>query len=274
MEPMAPDWRSIGAAPTPANGRAEPANGRAEPANGRAEPANGRAEPANGRAEPAGVLPSARQVMLVVGALLATLVSGAIVALLLMPTTGGVTIDAQDAGVMLATGDGTRDGAAVVEDLGRVVGEDPTQLVVDVEGAVARPGLVHVPVGGRVGDALSLAGGFAQNADLATAAETLNLAQVVSDGLKIVVPAIGDARPASTPDAPTAADAPGSGPVDLNHATEAALDALPGVGPATIAEIVAAREEAPFRTVDELRSRGIVGEATLAKLRDLVTVGR
>ncbi len=246
MEPMAPDWRSIGGAPIPAQGHAAPAR----------------------------PLPSARHVALGVGASLATLVLGAIIALLVMPTTGGVIIDARDTGTMLEAGGGTVTGAATMEDPGRAVADGPAPLVVDVEGAVARPGLVHVPVGGRVGDALSLAGGFAPDADLAAAAETLNLAQVVTDGLKIMVPAIGDARPPDARGAPGAADVPGSGPVDLNHATEAALDALPGVGPATIAKIVAAREEAPFRSVDELHSRGIVGEATFAKLRDLVTAGR
>jgi competence protein ComEA len=125
--------------------------------------------------------------------------------------------------------------------------------------------------GGRVGDAVDIAGGFAANADLDAAARALNLAQEVSDGMKVVVPAIGDGVQANgdgeTPGAPDA-------PIDLNRATEAQLDTLPGVGPATIGRIVAAREEAPFATVEELRSRGIVGEATFGKLRDLVTVDR
>jgi competence protein ComEA len=105
---------------------------------------------------------------------------------------------------------------------------------------------------------------------------------VLHDGEQIRIPSRDDAP--VTPPSPgvggsgTAGGTGGAagadaGPVNLNTASAAQLDTLPGVGPATAAKIIAAREEAPFATVDELRSRGVVGEATFRKLQALVTVG-
>ncbi len=150
-------------------------------------------------------------------------------------------------------------------------------LVVDVQGAVVRPGVVELPFGSRVGDAIEAAGGFGPRVASDRVASALNLAALLHDGDQIVVPSrddpagpIGSSRPSGGGGG--GASGGSAAPVDLNHATAEELDALPGVGPATAAKIIAAREKQPFATVDELRSRKIVGAATFEKLRDLVTV--
>jgi competence protein ComEA len=138
-------------------------------------------------------------------------------------------------------------------------------LVVDVEGAVLEPGVHSVPAGSRVADAIQAAGGFSTEVDIAAAAAALNLAEHVTDGQKIQVPARGDVAP--IPGAAT--NGPGGGPVDINHATQGELESLPGIGPVTAAKIIAAR---PFATIDELDSRDVVGPSVMEQIRDLITV--
>jgi competence protein ComEA len=157
----------------------------------------------------------------------------------------------------------------------------PALLVVDVVGAVRRNGVVRLPAGSRVIDAVTAAGGATADADLVR----LNLAAPVADGARIAVPRFGAPAPQVDPVAVTGAGAPpGTGangggapsrssPVDINSATAEQLDALPGIGPATAAAIIADRQaNGPFRSVDDLgRVRGI-GDAKLAQLRGLVKV--
>ena len=149
------------------------------------------------------------------------------------------------------------------------------RLVVDVQGAVLRPGLVELAAGARVGDAIAAAGGYSPRVDTGRAGQELNLAALLADGARIVVPSRDDIAVAGPSGATTGEGDPGSagGLIDLNTATAAELDELPGVGPVTAQKIIDARTEKPFASVDELRDRKIVGPSTFEKLRDLVTAG-
>ncbi|TQM80547.1 competence protein ComEA [Saccharothrix saharensis] len=130
------------------------------------------------------------------------------------------------------------------------------QLVVDVVGLVPTPGLVTVPNGARVADALRAAGGANPGADLTT----LNLARKVVDGEQL---AVGIPVPQPTNAA--------TGPLNLNTATKDQLDTLPGVGPVTAQRIVDRRQKrGPFTSLDQLGEIDGIGDTKLAKLRDLV----
>jgi competence protein ComEA len=148
------------------------------------------------------------------------------------------------------------------------------QLVIDVQGAVVRPGVIHLAAGSRVGDAIAAAGGFGPRVAAERVSRELNLAALLRDGDQILVPSRDDsAIPAGAGGGGGSAGASrGTGPIDLNRATATELDALPGIGPVTANKIIAARDERPFASVDELRSRKVVGAATFEKIKDLVVV--
>jgi competence protein ComEA len=141
-------------------------------------------------------------------------------------------------------------------------GEAPP-IMVDVAGAVVRPGLHRLRAGQRVGDAIEAAGGFAAHTDLAAAGQLLNLAQPLEDGAKVLVPELGLER----------AGAAADGRVDLNRAERAELESLPGIGPVTAGRIIAAREERRFGSARDLRTRGLVSESVFEGLEGLVRAG-
>ncbi len=139
-------------------------------------------------------------------------------------------------------------------------------IVISVVGRVAKPGLVTLPDGARVADALEATGGMAPGTRLGG----LNLARRLNDGEQIYV-GIPTPPNAGTPAGAPGAGQPGAGPVDLNAATLAALDTLPGVGPVTAQRILDWRtEHGRFASVDQLREVEGIGPTRFARLKDLV----
>lgn len=157
------------------------------------------------------------------------------------------------------------------------------EVVVHVSGAVKDPGLVHLPAGSRVADALEACGGTTEKADEAA----LNLARPLADGEHIHVPTPGEDVPEQDEDqtqeqAPSTDQDDGSGSeagteagetVNLNTADASALETLPGIGPSIAQRILDHRElNGPFAGVDDLLEVSGIGPATLEKIRPLATV--
>jgi competence protein ComEA len=146
--------------------------------------------------------------------------------------------------------------------------------VVHVAGAVVHPGVVTLHAGARVVDAIQAAGGGAPGADL----DRLNLAAKVVDGQRIAVAVVGAPTPpavdGAAPDGAGGGDgSAGSGPVNLNTATESQLEELPGIGPSLAAAIIAEREKrGGFKAVGELQDVRGIGEMRFAEIKDLVSV--
>ena len=243
MDPSATPWRVLEDPPTPDAGRRNERGG----------------EPRERSHIPRSVV--------LVGGLAVLLVVGAFVLATGSGSAGGVTLDG---GTPLTSGDRAADGSAAPRG-----SSDGRLVVVEVGGAISRPGVYRLPAGSRVGDLVTVAGGFGPRVDTERAGRQLNLAAPLRDGDQVRVPSRDDlaeaAGPGNEASKPGASAGP-SGPIDLNRATAAQLDTLPGIGPATAAKIIASREGQPFAAVEDLRTRKLVGEKTFEKLRDLVAV--
>ncbi|WP_438941395.1 ComEA family DNA-binding protein [Micromonospora deserti] len=149
------------------------------------------------------------------------------------------------------------------------VATPPGELVVAVAGKVRRPGLVRVPAGARVADAVAAAGGALPGVDVAM----LNPARKVTDGELILVGVAAPPGAAAPPQAGSGATPGPGGRVNLNTATLAQLDALPGVGPVLAQRILTHRDQhGGFRSVGDLRQVDGIGDARYEQLKDLVTV--
>lgn len=246
VEQSSTPWRVFDAPSTPGGSDADgAANAGAAPA-GSSGPSLAGLDPGDRRLALAGIVGAAA--------------TGALALVIAASGAGATTVEGPGASVTAGWNGGPIAGGA--------------EIVVDVGGAVVRPGVYRLATGARIGDAIEAAGGFSPRVDVDRVGREVNLAATLTDGAQVRVPSRDDAGPSVAPGGGGATSASGDGQlVNLNTATEAELDALPGIGPVTAAKILESRADSPFRTVDELRERGLVGEKTLEKLRPLLTVG-
>jgi competence protein ComEA len=154
----------------------------------------------------------------------------------------------------------------------------PPEVTVHVLGAVRSPGLYRLPLGSRIADAVTAAGGVGEDVDV----ERVNLAAALLDGQRVYIARLGQltapdlaADPVPIVSGDTGGSANGAPAlVNLNSATEQELESLPGVGPSTAAAIVALRRQVGrFSSIDQLLDVRGIGEAKLGAIRDLVRIG-
>ena len=156
------------------------------------------------------------------------------------------------------------DGVYPEADVSSLPGTPAPSLIVHVVGAVGRAGIVEVPAGSRVVDALEAAGGVTEDADTTA----VNLARTLIDGEQLVIPRMGEEMP---PAAIGSVAAPPAGKISLSLADQATLDTLPGVGPALAERIIAWRERhGPFQAVTDVLAVSGIGPATLERFAHLV----
>ncbi|WP_371682314.1 helix-hairpin-helix domain-containing protein [Micromonospora sp. WMMA2032] len=248
--------------PTPLSG-ADPASGEADPDSSEArspgEPTRG---PASRLPGPGAFDPGRRGVRALAAVAALVVLAAALWAWRSRPTAEPVGPVAP-AGV---AGEATREAAGATTEAAAPAAPSG-QVVVAVAGKVRRPGLVRLPAGARLADAVEAAGGALPGVDVAL----LNPARRVTDGELILVGVT--APPGQPAPGPAAGGGPPAGPVNLNSATLAQLDALPGVGPVLAQRILDHREQhGAFRSVSDLRQVEGIGDARYEQLKDLVTV--
>lgn len=142
------------------------------------------------------------------------------------------------------------------------------EIIIDVSGAVLKPGVYRLAFDSRVQDALVAAGGLSEAADRAWVAKNLNLALKLKDGVKIYIPPLRSesfAGQASTVGSIYYTE----GLININTASEGELDTLPGIGPVTAAKIINAR---PYEAIEDLLNKKIVGSKVFEQIREKITV--
>ncbi|MFH6624004.1 helix-hairpin-helix domain-containing protein [Streptococcus suis] len=166
----------------------------------------------------------------------------------------------------------TSSSSELVEETSTKVSEEPSQLVVDVKGAVAKPGLYTLEAGARVNDAVEAAGGLTSQAD----PKSINLAQKLSDEAVVYVASKDEnisVVASTTASSAMSQEEKNTSLVNLNTATEADLQTISGIGAKRATDIIAYREaNGGFKSVDDLNNVSGIGDKTMESIRPYVTV--
>lgn len=139
-----------------------------------------------------------------------------------------------------------------------------SQIVVDIEGALVRPGVYKLSLDARIQDALIASGGLSSDADRNWVEKNLNLAAKLADGAKIYIPRIGESNVGSM----GVAEIVGGG-ININTASEQELDSLPGIGPVTAQKIISQR---PYSSIDDLLTKKIVSSKVFKQIKEKITI--
>jgi competence protein ComEA len=142
-------------------------------------------------------------------------------------------------------------------------------ILVDIEGAVVKPGVYKLPQESRIQDAFVAAGGLSAVADRDYIAKNFNLATRLTDGAKIYVPSIGEAVNGSAVLNASSEGVVAGSLLNVNSVSQASLEELPGIGPVTAQKIIAGR---PYSSVDELLNKKIVGAKVFEQIKEKISV--
>lgn len=137
------------------------------------------------------------------------------------------------------------------------------EFIIDVEGAVIKPGVYSLPSKARIVDALAAAGGLSEDADRDYVEKNINMAKKVADGLKIYIPRLGESvvvEGASTGSSSNSV-------LNINTAGQADLEALPGIGPVTARKIIEGR---PYADINDLTSKKIIGSKLFGDIKNSI----
>jgi len=180
-------------------------------------------------------------------------------------------------GVLSALALSSKNNSSDIEILPSEKEEEISEIFIHVAGAVEKPGLYQLSSDARVNDALISAGGLASDADREWFNKSINLAQKLSDGIKLYIPFKGEAEEASFSDSDSGVDMVlGSeiqGKININTASVSDLDFLPGIGPAYAQRIIDYRKEnGAFGSIEEIMNVAGIGEGTLEKIKEKISV--